>query len=93
MPNNVVNSTLIKQITKNNKNFALNNLEKKNTQAKMIVRIALPPFLKTMKATISQPNTSINELEATFFGKGWADGEGGRVGRELVPCIDNPPNS
>ena len=46
-----------------------------------------------MKAIISQPNTSINEPEGTFFGKGWADGEGGREGREVVPCIDNPPKS
>jgi len=59
----------------------------------MIVRITSPPFLKTMKAIILQPNTSINELEGTFFGKGWADGEGSRVGREVVSCIDSPPKA
>ena len=53
-----------------------NKLETKNTQAKMIVRITSPPFLKTMKAIISQPNTSINEIEGTFFGKVSADGGG-----------------
>lgn len=55
----------------------------------MIVRITSSSFLKTMKAIILQSNISINELEETFFNKGWVNDEESRVGRKVIFCIDN----